>query len=305
MDVRLLSNRKDEKIDKGLDLPYLAQVETGSSVTILIDSKDRISGTPSSFRASFRSRLPRVRYIQLRKTLLPKIPNVNPNNYTLQIKHATGTTATFNLPSGIYNTTTLANQLTVSINAAFASAAIVDTVTVVYDPNTRTFSISTVSGLNFFIINSCSFITYGSWLVPFESQPSSDVPSKSTIRSGIASMLYTRYLSIASQTMNTYSYASSVTTRSYQPNQMIGVVNLCSIYDDVDFDVTVPYTSVYKTLDVDGCKIAVANTQKSLFEEVDVSIYDEYGNILDNSLDLGPLYPSSSLGMVFIMDCFF
>lgn len=305
MEVQVLTNQQSDRIKKGEELPFLTQVETGSSVSILVDSKDRISGTPSNFRASFRSRIPRVRYIQLEKVIIPKIPNVNPNNYSLQIKHALGTTAVFNLPSGIYSTTALSNQLTNSINAAFVTAGIADTVTTVYNQNTRTFTISSVGLQNMFIVNSCSFITRGQWLVPFASQPITDVPSSPTIQSGIASMLYSRYLTVASQAANLYSFASSITTRASQPNQLVGIVNICEIYTDADFDISIPYTSVYKTLPVNGCKISVLNTQRSLFEEIDLSIADEYGTQLDTAFDLGAGYPTSVLGMVFLFDCSF
>lgn len=305
MSVTLTTNRTNQNIDKGLELPYLMQVETGSSVTVLVDSKDRISGTPSNFRASLRSRIPRVRYLQLAKSIIPKIPNVNPNNYSIQIKHALGTTAVFNLPTGIYNPTTLSNELTNAINDAFVAAAIADTVTTVYDPNTRTFSIASVGLQNFFIVNTCSFITRGQWLAPFESDALASVPSKATIYSGIASMLYSRYLTVASQAANQYSFASSITSRPSQPTQLLGIIDLCEIYTDADFDVSIPYTSVYKTLAVDGCVVSVMNTQRSLFEEIDIAIADEYGTNLDESLVLGAQYPTSILGFVFIFTCSF
>lgn len=305
MEVSLVSNRTSSDIDKGLALPYLMQVESGSSVSVLVDSKDRISGTPSNFRASLRSRLPRVRYIKLKSVVLPKIPNVNPNNYSLQIKHDLGTTAVFNLPTGIYSTTSLSNELTNAINAAFVASSIADTVTVVYNQNTRTFSIASVGLHNFFIVNTCSFITRGQWLAPFESEPITNVPSKSTIYSGISSMLYSRYVTISSQAVNQYSFASSVTSRATQPNQLLGIVNICEIYSDADFDVSIPYTAVFKTLPADGCKISVMNTQRSLFSELDLSVYDEYGTLLDDSFTLGSPYPTSVLGMVFMFDCFF
>lgn len=298
--IKLMSNRTDDQLDKGLSLPYLMQTEEGSSINALIDSKDRISGTPSNFRASFRHRVSRTRYLQLTKAMIPKIPNVNPNNYTLQIKHALGTTATFNLPTGIYSVTSLANQLTTSINAAFVAAAIGDTVTCTYDQDTRNFSISSVGVNAFFIVNTCSFITRGYWLAPFESEALAAVPSKTTIYSGISSMLYTRYLTVASQALNAFSYGSSVTSRASQPQQIVGIIDLCDIYTVDDFDVSIPYTAVYQTLMVDGCRINVANPQKSLIEEVDIAVQDEYGTLLDDSMYLGATYPTNNLGLVFI-----
>ena len=303
--VVLASNRKDEGIEKGLALPYLIQTEGGSSVAVLIDSKDRISGTPSNFRASFRTRIPRVRYLQLEKVVIPKIPNVNPNNNTMQIKHVLGTTASFDIPPGIYNTTTLSNEMTNAINDAFVAAGIADTVTVVYDPMTRTFSIASVNVLAFFIVNTCTFITRGKWLTPFESEPLANVPSKTTVYSGLSSMLYSRYLTIASNTINQYAFGTSATTTPIQPVNLIAIINLCEIYTDADFDVSVPFTAVFRTLPADGCRVSIMNSQRSMFDEVDILIQDEYGIVLENALDLGAPYPTSSIGMVLSFQCYF
>lgn len=303
--VYLLSNRTDDKIEKGQVLPYLVQAEQPSTVNVLIDSKDRTSGTPNDFRASFRHRIPRARYLQLKKAIMAKIPNVNPNNYSLQIKHDLGTTSVFTLPVGIYSTTALANQLTASINAQFVIDGIADSVTTSYDQNTRTFTMQTVSGANFFIVNTSTFITRGENLVNFPSEPVANVPSVNIIRSGISGMLYSRYLTVSSQALNTFSYASSVTTRDTQPTSLIGIIDLVDIYTYEDFDVSIPYAGVYQTLPIDGVNISVLNTQKSLMEEMDIVIQDEYGTVLDQTYDLGADYNTNSLGPVLMFSCTF
>jgi hypothetical protein len=241
----------------------------------------------------------------LEKVVIPKIPNVNPNNNTMQIKHVLGTTASFDIPPGIYNTTTLSNEMTNAINDAFVAAGIADTVTVVYDPMTRTFSIASVNVLAFFIVNTCTFITRGKWLTPFESEPLANVPSKTTVYSGLSSMLYSRYLTIASNTINQYAFGTSATTTPIQPVNLIAIINLCEIYTDADFDVSVPFTAVFRTLPADGCRVSIMNSQRSMFDEVDILIQDEYGIVLENALDLGAPYPTSSIGMVLSFQCYF
>jgi hypothetical protein len=49
----------------------------------------------------------------------------------------------------------------------------------------------------------------------------------------------------------------------------------------------------------------VMNTQRSLFEELDIIVADEYGTVLDDALALGSPYPTSVLGFVFIFVCSF
>lgn len=288
------NNRNISSIARGEQLPTLIQSEAPSSVNLLIDSKDRIFGTPFNFRVSFRSRLNRVRYLQCEKLLLPKSNNVTINNNTITIKHALGTTAAFTIPVGIYSPQSLVNQLVASINAAFVTAAIADTVTGNFDVNTRQITITSVGVNNWFFVDSSTFCLYGAHLAPFNSYPLATAVSAPSQTSGICCMLYTRYVTLSSFELNKYSYALSMTSRSIQPAHLLGMVYLNDIYTPEDFDVAVPYTLVIKTLSIEGPVINLANPSQTLGEEIDIYLVDEWGFPFDNAFTLSS-GPSDSL----------
>jgi hypothetical protein len=302
--VGIASNRADPKIESGENLPCLFQMESPSSVNMLIDSKDRTNGNDARFQVDLKYRLPRPRYVTLKKVIIPKIPNVTSLNNGIRINHEKGLTDTFYIPPGIYNTTDLANTLTAVINAAFAAVGILDTVTTTYSVITRSFSIQSVSPFYFFIIDTSTFILRGEFLVPFASQPITDVPSSSVVYSGIAGMLYTRYLTISSDSLTQNSFSSSILSRVGQPNNIIGLVDIADIYTADDFDVSKPFTSLYRTLDVDGPKLSVMTGARTLNSNIDITITDGYGYCLEEALNLGPPFPENKLGLVlmFIID---
>lgn len=295
--VSLKYNRTEEKIENGRELPYLVQSEKPPSTLFIVDSKDRVSGSTSDFMIDFYRGLSRPRYLKIVRATIPKINNVNPNNNTLQITHFQGTTATFTLDVGIYNPTTLANELTSKINAAFAAVPISDNVTTSFDPATRTFSITSVAGEDFYIHSDCSFITRGGFLAPFSSLPSGSTPVDSTIYSGISPMLYTRYLSIQSEALTRHIYGSALSSKIQLSVNLVATIDMTSLYTPEDFDVSIPFTSVYESFPVDQMNISVLNTERLIPRFVDIRVVDEYGLLLETSLNLGSPYPTNTLGV--------
>jgi hypothetical protein len=242
--VQLVSNRIDEAIETGAKWPCLVTVENPSSVQILVDSKDSINpgDDPFRFTIDLTTNLYRGRSIRCVKAILPKIPNITVLNNQIQIKHDLGTTAVFSLQPAFYNTSSLSNALTSAINAAFVTAGIGDTVVTSFDPITRTFSITSTGGNNFFIVNTCSFITRGRFMAPFESEDISATPSKSTIYSSAAAMLYTRYITIHSPTIDNYAFSTSITSSFQQQTDIIAIIDATSLPDTTDFDPTIQFT---------------------------------------------------------------
>lgn len=297
--VDLISNRRENSIATGQDLPYLVQAEQTASSLVILDSKDRVAGSVSEFRCDLFRNLPRPRYVRLSRCCIPKCNNVNNNNNQLQITTALGTTAVFSLDQGIYSPTTLSNELTSKINAAYAAVPIADTVTTSYDPNTRTFSISSTGAVNFYIHSECSFITHGTFLAPFESLPSGSATAKSTNYSGISCMLYTRYLIVQSYTLSQWIYGTGASSRGSQAVNMIASVDLTGIYVPEDFDVGVPYAGVLSSLPVDAMNVSVLNSQRLLPSEIDIRVVDEYGLLYERALELSATYPTNDLGMSF------
>lgn len=279
--VSIAPNRTSIAIQDGTEMPLLVQTESPSGILLLVDSSDRSYGDNGNFRVNLNYNIPRPRYLQLKRMVFPKLPNVTNLNNTLNIVHDFGTTGDFTLPVGMYNTTSMCNALVIAINAAFAAAAIVDTVTVVYSQVSRDFVITSVGGSNWYFSSDCSFITRGGSLCGFSGGASTNAVSQI---SGVAGMLYTRYLVVCSDTLCQYAYASSVLSSVRQPRNVIGVVDLAGMYDVNDFDLTVPYSGIYKNIEVNGPMLCQMNSERSLRGEIDFSIYDSYGSPLSESL---------------------
>ena len=283
--VNILPNRTRTSIQDGSELPLLIQTENPSSITLLIDSSDRVYGSDGNFRVNLNYNIPRPRYLQLKRMVVPKLPNVTSLNNTIQINHDLGYTSSFTIPVGMYNTTSMSNALVSAINAAFAATPIADTVTVTYSQLSRNFTITSVGGYKWYFDSACSFITRGQSLCGFSG--GSGVPAITgsiTQVSGVAGMLYTRYLVVCSDTICQYAYASSVLSSVKQPRNVIGVVDLAGMYDVYDFDVSVPYSGIYKNIEVNGPVLCQISSERSLRSEIDFEIYDSYGSSLSESL---------------------
>lgn len=298
--VRIQSNRKDEDIDTGFSKPPLFCVEEPDSVNLLIDGKDKLStgDDPFNFTVDMRQNLYRARSVRVGKCIIPLINNITPFNNQVQIKHAEGTTAVFSLQPAFYNTTTLSNELTAKINAQYVIDGIVDTVTTSFDPITKTFSIQSVQAKNFFIVDTCSFIVRGRFCAPFESEPVATAVSKSIIYSGMAGMLYTRFVTVHSAQLNYYSYGSSLTSDAQQGQNIIAILDVCSIYGDSDFDISVPFAGNFAPIETTCApQLNVVNTQKNMFSRIDIQVRDEYGQAMQDVMNLGSPYPVNTLGI--------
>lgn len=299
--VKILTNRKDDDIETGVSKPPLFCVEEPDSVNILIDGKDSVvpGDDPFNFTIDLRTTLYRARSARVGKCIIPLINNITPFNNQLQIKHADGvTTQLFSLTPSFYNTTTLSNELTAKINAQYAIDGITDSVTTTFDPISKTFSITSVNSEAFFIVNTCSFITKGKYCAPFESEPIGNAPSKTTIYSSMAGLLYTRFLTVHSNQLNYYSYGSSLTSDSQQGQNIIAILDCCSIYNVADFDISVPFGGNFATIETPSApQLNVVNSQKNLFSRIDIMVKDEYGNPLQNVMNLGSPYPDNTLGI--------
>lgn len=298
--VELLTNRTDEGIETGNKFPCLVQIEYPSAIQILVDSKDRILTTddPFKFTVDLTNNLYRGRSITAVKAVVPKIPNVCVNNNALQIVHDLGTTAVFYLQPAFYNTTTLSNELTTEINLAFAAAGIADTVVTAFDTITRTFSISSTGGHNFFITDDSTFITRGKFLANFNAEPFANVPSSSVVYSGPAAMVYSRYLTVHSPTLNYYGFSQSVTSSFEQQSNIICVIDISTLYEPSDFDPTKPYAGIVKSVDLNGSpQINITNGQKNMHNIQSFFVLDEWGLPLQDVMNLGAPYPDNQIGI--------
>ncbi len=303
MSVALLSNRQRSSIESGSEMPCLVQTEQNDTSVLLIDSKDRIQGNASSFYIDLGYQLSKGRYMTLKRVIVPKIPNITPNNNQIQLRSGATSTAVLTIPVGLYNTTTLANTLTSVINTGFLAAGIIDTVTVNFDSVSRTFSLTSVNGIPLAISSTCSFIRYGLSLCPFESQDLTVAPTKTTLRSTLAGMLYSRYLTVSSDTLTQYSLGDSILSSATQPPSIMGVVDLIDLYNSDDFDITSVYTGVYRAIDINtGVRMRIMNGSRSIPNQIDIDLKDMYGFGLESSIQLGSPWPvdtSTSITLIF------
>lgn len=295
--VNIIGNRGNEYIRNGQELPFLVQTESPSSVTLLVDSTGRYNGTPCNFRVMLNNNVPRPRYLQLQRAVIPKLPNVTKFNNTLRINLSNGSnTGNFTIPVGMYNTTSMCNVLAAAINDAYVAAGIVDSVTVTYSQLSRNFTITPVSlGLAF--DDNCSFIKYGQSLCGFSGY--SVTGYMNPLSSGLAGMLYCRYLVVTSVALCQFAYAYSVVTNPQNPSRVIGVIDLAGMYDVYDFDVSVPYSGIYKNMEANGPILFQINGSMMLLGDLDFTITDAYGHSLDDVLDNGVV---STLGVSLIMN---
>jgi len=268
---------------------------------MLIDSSDRVSGNPYNFVCDLQSNVPRARYVKLKKLIVPKIDNVNAGNNSFIVKSALGTTGLISLSPGMYNTTSLANEITAQMNARFVLDGFVDTFTVNFNVVDRSFTITSVGGNNFFIDSTSDLIVFGSTLVPFPSELLASVPSGSVITSGPAAMLSTRYFILTSQGLTQNQFGRSIISSStHQVSNIVEIIDVSGIYSPIDFDIGIPYKGIYESLNVPGNKISVMNSSDILPRHLDFQILDGYKRDLSTLFNNG-----SDLSVVLVFEIIF
>jgi hypothetical protein len=280
--IRIAGNRTDPDIEIGMTKPPLFCMEKPDSINVLVDAKDG-NGTPFNFYVDLQQNLYRCRSIRCTKVIVPKPNNITPFNNEIIIKHEEGTTNSIYLTSALYNTTTFCNEIVSKINAGYVASGIVDTITCSYDPVTKTFTISSVLLKDFFFVDTCSFIKRGKYFAGFESEPIANVPSKTTVHSCMAGMLYTRYITVHSSRLTAFSYADSLASNNLQGGDMIAIINVSDVYNNGDWDISTQFSSNYATIITsDSAQVNLINTQKNMNSVVDIICRDEWQQSLDD-----------------------
>lgn len=301
----ITSNKQKNSIEEGSEDPPLFQMERASANAFVIDSKDRISGNMSEFVCDMGYQVMKGRYLTLKRVIIPKIPNVTPFNNVIRLRSGATVTGDITIPVGLYNTNSLANELTNQINAGFALAGILDTVTVSFDPTTRTFSLLSVGVIPLSIDETSSFIQFGGSLAPFESASMSVAPTKTTLYSSTAGMVYTRYITVSSDALTKFSFGNSIMSSAKQPPSLVGVVDLIDLYTPADFDITAVFNGVYRSITLGNPpRLRVLNPSRSIPNQIDISVRDMFGNSLNEVIQLGSPYPTdnSSIVLMFELD---
>lgn len=264
------------------EYPYSTNIEPSTGV-LVVDSDHRYYGDPFNGQYDIKTEISKTRQLSLTKCILPVPPNVLPG-MNLQIKHQATVTNVFNVPTGLYNTSSLSNLLTSIINAEFLASGILDTVTVSFDIVTRSFTISSVGGLPFFIVDSCSFIQYGKYLAPFDGEPLGNVPTTTSITSGTAGLLPFRYVLVGSNVLSSHSKIRSTTSSEQGIQGIIGVIDASALYSDPSiWDISKPFTGVYVTVKLeDSPVIRTEGSTTELPRYFDIFTQDSFGRRLDD-----------------------
>lgn len=325
-----ISNLTSENFLKGREKACVTISDEPESVLVLIDSSDRLPQSKSStdFSVSMGGNLYRGRKIKVARVDFPKPPNITQYNniFVFKIREAVvgEVVITFQIPSGWYNHKTfseaLSFYLTESLHSSFVGAD--DYYFVVNMTQfTRSFNISIKSppvpllSFSFFMCDENSGNTYAKYMdnfAFFHTFPSATtVPLNSfTLHSSAAPMIFTRYYTLHSSTLNQFSSASSKTSSNSAFNKMIAVVPVSDAYIPSDFESDRVFSLLFGSVDLDDAPVLnICNTQKSLTSTLDILLLDEYDHDVASlfKIRLGATegYSTHSPGITFWLKVYF
>lgn len=275
--VNLASNR--DLIEHHNDQGLLVDASRPPTTSLVVDSSDYNSRQDYlNFTVLLNETAQKAKKISVFKVLMGCIPNVNYNNRSTTVKHEIYGSFTFNLICGFYTPTTFVNMFNSQIQAKLTADGHTDVIVLSYDSNSRTFKITSNTGKKIDFIDSCDFIKYGDNLHNFKGIPQASNPSKTSVNSGIALMLYTKYISLHSSVISSKSAAGfSKASNGISQSDLIAVLS-CEDHDIMD-------TRYIKEMFSDSQIIITllqSNLQK-LSNQIDFRFLDEYGRPLDNA----------------------
>lgn len=273
--VKLVADREDEDTMIGKYQPQRIMAVEPTTSTLLINSRDRLSGTDFDFIVDIKTEAANYRTVSLRKIIHPLLPQINANNRTLTVEHVDGIFST-TLDCGYYTVQSFVNMLQAKLTAGWVSLDATNSVTVAYDANARLISVTDNNGEAFFFQNTSSFIVYGYNVVGFPSQAPGSALSTTTISSTNLTMIYSRFVTIRSDRITESQRGSSIISSTGASN-IVAVVDLAEGYNDAQFATGSAFPGTAKVFDTDFAPtINVLNRGKTL-RILDVEIVDEFG----------------------------
>jgi len=310
--VKQISNAQDEDFQTGRTKPPVTTIEHPQSINVVIDSRNRldesVNSNPFNFRVTLSSNIYRSRFTQVKKVIIPRIPNITQNNNVLVVfVDLSGglnvpTKLTARLPAGYYTTSSICNTLASTLSSFLPSPEVF---VCVFDNLTQSFQLSCT--VNFFISSNCNFVTRGLNFVPFlsfdENVGGLAEYGKRDIYSGISCLHYTRYVFLCSESMNNFSYANSRTSDPRINEDIIAVVDVEDLYSQFGI-ISSPLSLACKTISTahEAPIISLRNTQRNLSPEMDCYVLDEYGSDLNEAFYFGnESAPKNSTGITFWM----
>ena len=310
--VKLVSNAPDEDFQTGRTKAPIITVEQPQSVDILLESCNRSgdSFNPFDFRANLNANLYRSRFMRIKKTVIPKGPNVNRQNNILRIISGADVATDLVIPIGFYTPTALASEIQTNATLNVPGAL---TFTCSFDYLSKAFILTSAGGApDFFISKLTSFFIRGRNLAPFKGYDETiagntvALVGTTDVRSGIANMLYTRYAFLCSESFNAFSFAVTRTTNELLNEDVLAILSLADMYTESDWDDSSPSVPGYHTILSPGAPhISLRNPQRNLNPNVDLYLLDEYGDCYNNIFDFGAAYPANDVGMTTWMEVTF
>lgn len=316
--VYMIPNATSEDVKTGMEPLPLFNPEPSNTSSVLIDFQDRKGkdDTPFNYSVSTGQSFMRARKTTVSQVIVPKPPNINSNNNLFRWTfHDFGSgidvTRGVLIPPGYYNATTFANALTYLMNESMVLGGYLPRYVVSFDGTARRFAITTsISSYVFYIVDNSTFVTKGINFVYFPSFPS----GTSALASGqdrwvsdIASLLYTRYLYILSDSLTAYSMSKSLSSDIQISGNLICIVDITNIFTPEDFDASIPFTNPNATVDVNDTSpyLNLCSGKKSMDPNIDIEVLDEYGLPFSNCFINQDGRPNISLGVSMYLTVFF
>ena len=278
--VKLIADRVEQDYKDGRFYEQaIIQVPTNRT-NILVSSSDKTSASFSDFNfyVDTRQESSNIRSIQLLKTVLPLLPQVNDHNNVMSIT-LDGNTGTVTLDNGYYNPNSFVNMLQAKLSTFWNTTIPGATVTVSYNVAERNITVednSPAPGPYNFQFNSSIFSQFGLHVVNFPLGVSSTIQTSTSLE-----MVFSRYYTIHSNRLCENQRATSLTT-SYQQTNMIAIVPCMDFFDNTQFSPSSSFPGTSKTFDVSNTSPVINTTNKNIsLRVIDFRIDDEFGNCLD------------------------
>lgn len=351
--VEIGSNMDKEAVMTGGTRLTQFVMEPPQSTEIIINSAERVRGTPFQFEVDVGAPLFRGRLAHINTVVLPRQFNVTPKNNRIWIttfyalngdpgdpgfsnpNRSDGGSKAFEvvLTPGYYGVNAFISEFNIRLKTAlraqwYTGDRLVNgavTLTTLFDEKTNQFlfayslpSYSEEPGnagntYSWYWVwsSTCPFVERGRNFIPVLPINKSEEPSLNNktqtapfnvgddpfssltnidnlarfIVSGASALIYSRYTTVRSRSLNQYSYAAARSSRASDEGNVVATIETVS---DLGLEGSGQVFSVQKHLM--GPYISIVNPQKQLIQFLDIEFRDEYGEVLDE------LYPPGTGG---------
>lgn len=276
LSVYLPAQPEDNNMVKGVYPPQRVRNEEVDSVNMLLRSEDRSYGNDFDFQSDLLTTSAHIRKIQLAKSFVPLVPQINTHNSSITVTHSTGT-VTFSLVPGFYSVQALANMMQAQFTAAWLSLDPANSVTISYDIDKRQISITDDNGLDWYIHTGCPFDLYGRNVVKFPTQAAGSALSAFSFESLSLGMIYSRFYVLTSSRLTEDQKSFSVVSSKGASN-IVAILDVASHYSPSQFSVSSSFPGTDIVIDSISYapRINLLNRDKAL-KVIDLQIEDEFG----------------------------